>query len=183
MTAIINHSNSTGASTGFTGGAVRSAAATAAGATNSSGVYGIRRSFESTRRVVRNPVGGSRPIAFGDKVFARVMMGGKTILEFMADRVNDLSELYGELRSKCRGMRGLVKLYIRNMSRGWSIERPLMFYSDPHAKRNPRVEAYLGYDTPDYPVYSSCQPSPRQTSAERVGYAFRGQARQLSFPF
>lgn len=164
MTAISSLSNTTVASAGIAGGTVRSSIATV-NPTNSYGVSGIRRSFESTRRVIKSPVGGSRPIAFGDKLFARVMMRGKTILEFMADHVNDLSELYGELRSKCRGMRGLVKLYIRNMSRGWSIERPLMFYSDRHS------------------VSGAVSEVPRQTSAERVGYAFRGEARQLSFHF
>lgn len=68
-------------------------------------------------------------IEFGDRIFARLSMGGKTIVEFMISRVADMSELLGELRHLTHGKRGLAKLYIRNQSRGWSLERPLMLYA------------------------------------------------------
>ena len=68
-------------------------------------------------------------IEFGDRIFARLTMGGKTVFEFMINRVADMTELLGELRHMTAGLRGLAKLYIRNQSRGWSQERPLMLYS------------------------------------------------------
>ena len=68
-------------------------------------------------------------IEFGDRIFARLTMGGKTVFEFMINRVADMTELLGELRHMTTGLRGLAKLYIRNQSRGWSQERPLMLYS------------------------------------------------------
>jgi hypothetical protein len=48
----------------------------------------------------------------------------------MISRVSDFSELLGELRRQTRGCRGLARLYVRNVSRGWSMERPLMLYRD-----------------------------------------------------
>ncbi len=131
---------------------------------NYSEVSGIRNSFEITHRRLSKPVGGEHSICFGDKLFARLIMGGKTILEFMVNKVNDLSELLGELRRHCRGKRGLAKLYLRNMSRGWSLERPLMLY-------------------PDEMRHTSGMPSRRieETSFSSRGYSFSGKGRQLSF--
>lgn len=75
-------------------------------------------------------------IEFGDRIFTRLTMGGKIIFEFMINRVADMTELLGELRQMTRGMRGLAKLYIRNQSRGWSQERPLMLYAANDLPRN-----------------------------------------------
>lgn len=74
-------------------------------------------------------------IEFGDKIFARLTMGGKTVFEFMVSRVADMTELLGEIRHMTAGMRGLASLYIRNQSRGWSRERPLMLYSAEEVPR------------------------------------------------
>lgn len=75
-------------------------------------------------------------IEFGDRIFARLTMGGRTVFEFMLNRVSDMTELLGELRHMTSGLRGLAKLYIRNQSRGWSQERPLMLYSNDLPRRN-----------------------------------------------
>ena len=73
------------------------------------------------------PSGTGRSICYGDRLYARLVMGGRTVVEFMISRVSDFSELLGELR---RQTRGLARLYVRNVSRGWSMERPLMLYRD-----------------------------------------------------
>ncbi|MBD5355626.1 MAG: hypothetical protein HDR88_01270 [Bacteroides sp.] len=69
-------------------------------------------------------------IEFGDTIFARLTMGGRTVVEFMINRVADMTELLGELRDVTRGLRGLATLYIRNKSRGWSQQRPLMLIAN-----------------------------------------------------
>lgn len=69
-------------------------------------------------------------MAYGDRIYARLSMRGKQIVEFMIEKVSDMTELIGELRAYARKYRGLCKLYVRNMSRGWSIERPLMLYAE-----------------------------------------------------
>lgn len=118
----------------------------------------IRRSFDPDRREFSHAVGSNRPICYGDRLFARLVMHGRTVVEFMVNSVNDLTELWGELRRQCRGMRGLAKLYLRNASRGWSLERPLMLYPDRHMAAG-------------------------TSRSEKITAVFRGEARQLSFPW
>ena len=88
---------------------------------NNSGMHGIHRSFNPNRRKSSHAVKSNMPILYGDRLFARLVMHGRTVVEFMVNSVNDLTELWGELRRQCRGMRGLAKLYLRNASRGWSM--------------------------------------------------------------
>ncbi|MCM1291127.1 MAG: hypothetical protein NC201_02725 [Prevotella sp.] len=64
----------------------------------------------------------------GDRVYARVMMGGRQVAEYVFDCVRGMSELITALRFRTRQLRGLANIYIRNITSGWSVERPLMFY-------------------------------------------------------
>ena len=69
------------------------------------------------------------PISKGDRVYVRVIQERRTVLEFSIDRVADMTELIGEIRYAASGLDGLATVVIRNHSRGWSRERPMMFYS------------------------------------------------------
>lgn len=68
-------------------------------------------------------------IEYGDRIFARLTMGQRTIIEFIADRVSDLSGLLAQLRHLTRGLRGLATLHLRNQSKGWSDQHPIMLYA------------------------------------------------------
>lgn len=72
----------------------------------------------------------SHTLAYGDRIFARILINGKDIMEFVLDKVSDMSQIIGTLRHHARKYRGLAKIYIRNITRGWSMERPLMLYPD-----------------------------------------------------
>ena len=77
-----------------------------------------------------NSLSGMRNrIVRGDRIFARLTMGNVTIAEFMTSQAESMSDIIGELRHVTYGRRGLCKLYVRNHSRGWSRERPMMLYS------------------------------------------------------
>lgn len=65
----------------------------------------------------------------GDRIFARLTMGGRTLVEIMLNGIGSVSEVISELRRMCGEVRGLAKLYIRNHSRGWSFDKGLMVYS------------------------------------------------------
>lgn len=67
-------------------------------------------------------------ICYGDKIFVRVTSGRTVLLEETFTRVADMTELTGEIRTRLRDTEGLSKIWIRNCTRGWSTERPLMFY-------------------------------------------------------
>lgn len=62
-------------------------------------------------------------------------MQGRVIVEFTTTLVADMTELLGELRRRRAGTWGLTRLYVRNMSRGWADERPLMLYSNTNRGR------------------------------------------------
>ena len=78
-------------------------------------------------------------ISYGDKIFARVTKNGRTIYNFVTDRVSNMTELIGELRLAMRDLQGLVMLHIRNYHQGWGEERPLMLY----ARKTPNMGHYI----------------------------------------
>lgn len=93
----------------------------------------IRSSIKpgSDRRVT--PSGASRYVRYGDRIFVRVVnlqQAWRTVAEFELSNCADMSEVYGELRHRTRGERGLMKLYVRNATRGWSFEQPFKLYGD-----------------------------------------------------
>ena len=65
-------------------------------------------------------------IAYGDRIFARVTMNGRTVFNFMTENVSNMSELIVEIKKAIRDLQGLVILHIRNYHRGWGQNRPLM---------------------------------------------------------
>lgn len=108
--------------------------------TNSVGIsHLIGRSFTGAVRSTASTSGTGRPVKYGDRIHvkvARVQPGGEVIAEMVLDNVNDLSDVYGELRFHTRGKRGLTSLYVRNITRGWSFSQPFMLYAD---SRRPAV--------------------------------------------
>lgn len=144
----------------------------------------VRNSFELTDPRVQIPPCGSRAVSFGDKMFARLVLHGKTILEFVISTVNNLTELYCLLHSKCRGLRGLAKLYLRNMSRGWSEERPLMLYAEER-KGAPKGNCQNRTDAHDkWVITGGYNARPDVTVAIKdvsYGKYFEREVRQLSF--
>lgn len=131
----------------------------------------IVNSFEKSGRRFNIPGVGDRSIAFGDKMFARLVLKGKTIMEFIVTTVRDLSELFCLVHRKCHGLHGLAKLYLRNMSQGWSVERPLMLYAEPKTTPEQKREYHA------HPV--------TQVSVKKVNTTqyFTREVRQLSFPW
>lgn len=79
----------------------------------------------------------NRVITYGDRVFARVIKNGKTIVDFVTENVSNLAELMDQLRILIRGdksndrtngnlfqsSRGMVTIQIRNYHQGWGTER------------------------------------------------------------
>lgn len=131
----------------------------------------ILNSFRKTGRRISIPGVNERCIEIGDKLFARLVLKGQVITEFVVTTVRDLSELFCMVHRRCRGLRGLAMLYLRNMSRGWSEERPLMLYPEP--KRE--VESRRRYNA-----------QPSTTVTIKNVYAskyFTHDVKQLSFPW
>lgn len=74
-----------------------------------------------------------RPIRNGDIIFVRLVSSRcacNTIAEFTLKDVSDLTDIYGEIRRHTKGLQGLVRLYIRNVTRGWSFQKPFKLYGN-----------------------------------------------------
>lgn len=69
-----------------------------------------------------------KKLSYGDKIYARLILNEKNVIEFVIDNIASMTELIGELRMMTRSLKGLAKLYVRNMTQGWCIERPFMIY-------------------------------------------------------
>lgn len=68
-------------------------------------------------------------INYGDKIYARLSIGGRDVVEFMVEWIGNMSELLAELRQQARLYHGLAQLYVRNFTQGWSRKQPLMLYT------------------------------------------------------
>ena len=70
-----------------------------------------------------------KTITLGDKIFARVTRNGRTIYNFVSEKVSNMTDLIRQLREAMSDFHGLVMIHIRNYHQGWGEERPLMLYA------------------------------------------------------
>ena len=59
-------------------------------------------------------------IAYGDRIFVRVIQNRKTVVEVTFTNVADFTSLAGEIRHAGRGLEGLTTVYIRAASASYS---------------------------------------------------------------
>lgn len=67
-----------------------------------------------------------KKITYGDRIFARVTKNGRTIFNFVTEKVSNIAELIVEIKKAMKDLQGLVILHIRNYHQGWGQERALM---------------------------------------------------------
>lgn len=75
----------------------------------------------------------------GDRIFATIIYGGKTIGKTVMDSVSDMSEVIREVKPITSGYRGFARIHIRNASRGQQCERMLSLTPDPFARKSDSV--------------------------------------------
>lgn len=85
-----------------------------------------------------------KSIVYGDRIFARITQNGKTVYNFVTERVGSMTDFIAEIRRALKDMKGLVMLHIRNYNQGWGEERPLMLY--PH-RNNPTSRMLFPWET------------------------------------
>lgn len=100
------------------------------GIRTSRGIYPARPDLRPSHR---NPY----PLRYADRLHVRVRFTDNSETIITTDRVADLSELIGEVRQTLRRRRGLARMTVRNISRGWTLEKPLMLYGDAYPQRSP----------------------------------------------
>lgn len=85
----------------------------------------------------------NKTIVLGDKIFARVTRNGRTIFNYVTEKVATMSQLISELRIAMKNIEGLVMIHIRNYHQGWGEERPLMLYAHKGTGINPGFSNYV----------------------------------------
>lgn len=116
-----------------------------------------------------SPAATGRQVRYGDRIFVRlvnVRRGWQTIADFEMRDAVDMSDIYGELRRRAAGSHGLMRLYVRNASRGWSFEQPFMLYAPA------RVAASAPAVSVTRPMIQPAQPS-RRAVPESVRLLFQ----------
>lgn len=71
----------------------------------------------------------------GDRIYVRIIQDRVKVMDFTVENADSYTALIGEIRYAARELQGLAQIYIRNHSRGWSEERPMMFYRGMPAPR------------------------------------------------
>ncbi len=71
-----------------------------------------------------------RRITGSDRIYACITLRGKLVTELTRDRFSSLSSILAILRARVPYASGLARLCVRNMTRGWTLERPLMLYPE-----------------------------------------------------
>ncbi len=70
-------------------------------------------------------------ISYGDNIYARICLNDSTMIEVRSSEISDFASLLTLMRSKLGQIAGLVKFYVRNLSKGWSREHRLMISDMP----------------------------------------------------
>ncbi len=96
-----------------------------------------------TSRTVEYVVVGRKEyrISYGDRIFVRAVMKGRSIVEYVTNEVADMTDLTGDLRQRLRKDKGLISVYIRNLDRGWNRKHHIMLYGERKYTPATRVTA------------------------------------------
>lgn len=95
---------------------------------------GLRVGTSVRQRMIRTP-GVEHRMRYGDRILVRVELPGGREVNFVSNELSDLTEVFGEIRSRVRGERGLARMSVRNATEGWRIDRPLKLYADRYLSR------------------------------------------------
>lgn len=74
-----------------------------------------------------------KTISYGDRIYARITQNGRTIYNYVTEKVGSMTEFMMEIRKIMKDVKGLVMIHIRNYNQGWGDERPLMLYGTRQA--------------------------------------------------
>lgn len=74
-------------------------------------------------------------ISLNDRIYVKLVLNGVTLIETVCDNIADYTSLLSILREACRRYKGLARMVVRNITRGWSVQRPLLLstaqYDEP----------------------------------------------------
>ncbi len=65
-------------------------------------------------------------ISLNDRIYVKLVLNGVTLIETVRDNIADYTCLLSLLREAGRCYKGLARMIVRNISRGWAVQRPLL---------------------------------------------------------
>lgn len=74
-------------------------------------------------------------LTFGDSIYATLTIGGRQIAELRSSAICSNSQIASTLRRLADTTCGTARLYVRNITRGWSDVRPLRLSASSSALR------------------------------------------------
>ena len=92
--------------------------------------------------------------SYGDVLHITLRMRNYIVARFVIDTAGDYSELIGAVRFRMRHLHGLARMQVRNVTRGWCIERPIMLYKPLNPFAATRAEEALP-ETDTYEAFLS----------------------------
>ena len=111
-------------------------------------IPGIRtsRGVYPRRTPVRPSPFNAHPVCYGDRLYVSLRFADGSGMKIYTDRASDMTELIGEVRLASWNRRGLVRMCVRNATRGWIVEKPLMLYGEMQETEKPgSVFLHSGY--------------------------------------
>ena len=93
---------------------------------------------------------------YGDVLHITLRMRNYIVARFVLDTAADYSELIGAVRFRMRHLHGLARMQVRNVTRGWCTERPIMLYKP----LNPFACATAEAPAPEANAYEAFLASP-----------------------
>lgn len=73
-------------------------------------------------------------ISLHDRVYVKLVLNGVTLIEMVKDDIADITSLLMFVRSETRSYKGLARMIVRNISKGWSMQRPLLIHPENRAE-------------------------------------------------
>lgn len=89
-------------------------------------------SISNSRQVQERSTG--HRIAMNDRIYVKLVLHGVTLMETVRDNIADYTSLLALVREAAKRYKGLARMVVRNISRGWSMQRPLLL-SPPACER------------------------------------------------
>lgn len=86
----------------------------------------------------------SRLLRRGDRLYARLSIGPRVIASGVITGVTDLTELLSRIRKAAAGVSGLALLYLKSLTSGWTVTRPLRLYPPVSEGFVTKAEAFTG---------------------------------------
>lgn len=80
----------------------------------------------------------SNSINSTDTLYLTVMIGRRTLASLSVSGVSTLNEIYRHVLENAQGQKGVITLYLRNSTQGWTQQHTMVISHQPTARKEQR---------------------------------------------